>query len=204
MFRFGSLLAIALLAAPACSSGGVGDAPLPPSGPSAPPDVTGVSYWPGATDEGLLALLDAQPVESALDVPIVTAPADRSTLSVPITFAFRPTAAAMRTRRPGVAARRPTFDLSDLFTLERTAYAHGAPMNGEAFLLVFSTAREPHWLRVFLQGRDFTPSSAEWGRLAGARESLSLTVTRAVFEEGRLTPDGGPFVGEPVHFTITP
>jgi len=193
------MLLLAVLAAPACSSAGAGDAPPAPSGP---PDLRGVSYWPGATDEGLLTLLDAQPVDSALDVPIVTTPAERSTLSAPTTFAFQPTAAAMRTRRPGVAARRPSFDLSDLFTLERTAHAHGAPMNGEAFLLVFSTSREPHWLRVFLQGRTFAPSSAEWGRLAGAHESLSLTVTRAVFEEGRLTTDGGPFVGAPFHFTI--
>lgn len=161
-----------------------------------------MSYGPGATDEGLLTLLDARPVDSALDVPIVTAPADRSALSAPITFDFRPSAAAMRSRRPGVAQRRPIIDLSDLFTLERTAFAHGAPMNGEAFLLVFSTSREPHWLRVFLQGRSYVPSDAEWGRLAGAHESLSLTVTRAVFEEGRLTPDGGPFVGQPIQFTI--
>jgi hypothetical protein len=200
--RLATLLLVAFLAVPACSSADVGDAPAP--APSAPPDVSGVSYGPGATDEGLVTLLDARPVDSALELPIVTTPADRATLDAPTTFAFQPSATALRPRRPRAAARRVTRELAELFTLEGTAYAHGAPMNGEAFLLVFATSRDPHWLRVFLQGRSFAPSDAEWGRLAGAHESLSLTVTRAVFEEGRLTADGGPFVGPPIRFTIAP
>jgi hypothetical protein len=162
----------------------------------------GVSYGPGATDEGLLTLLGARPVASTLDMPIVTAPVDRAALSAPITFAFRPSAAALHRRPSRSEVRRPAFELGDLFVLERSAYAHGAPMNGEAFLLVFSTELEPRWLRVFLQGRSFTPSDAEWARLAGAHEPLSLVVTRAVFEEGRLTADGGPFVGPAIEFTI--
>jgi hypothetical protein len=200
MIGLARLFPVAILAAAGCSSSGAGDAPDP--APTAPADIAGVSYGPGATDEGLITLLDARPVASALDLPVVTAPADRATLDAPITFAFRPSAAALRLRPPRGRVRRPALDLRELFTLERVAYAHGAPMNGEAFLLVFSTAREPHWLRVFLQGRSFTPSDAEWGRLAGAREPLSLTVTRAVFEEGRLTEDGGPFVGPAIEFTI--
>src|SRR6185295_6993731 len=106
--------------------------------------------------------------------------------------------AARKHARPAARVRW----VENWLTLEGTAYAHGAAMNGDAFLLVFSTKSRGKLLRVFTQARAYAPTVAEWQRLVDAHEVVTLTVTRATFEEGRLTADGGPFVGKPLQFSI--
>ncbi|HTQ05527.1 MAG TPA: hypothetical protein VMI54_16810 [Polyangiaceae bacterium] len=162
-------------------------------------DIVDVIYEPGTTDEGVLTLLGAPLVNEPSAEPVVTAPAEQAALSGPTTFAFRVGASARR--EPRRRLRRAL--LPEWLTLERSAYAHGAPMNGDAFLLVFSTPTDAKVLRVFTQDRSYAPSDDEWQRLAAESGLVSLTVTHAIFEQGRLTEDGGPFVGAPLHFTVS-
>jgi hypothetical protein len=160
-------------------------------------DIADVIYRPGATDEGILTLLNARPVSDVAAAPVVTAPAPSARLTTPTTFEYRSgTASLLR------APSRRAWRLSDWFVLERSAFAHGAPMNGDAFFVAFATSREPKLLRVFTQERTYVPTDDEWQLLAGAGETISLTVTRGTFEQGRLTADGGPFVGQALHFSV--
>ena len=192
-----------LVAAPAavwcaCSS------PEPEAETSAPAlvgrsDITDVIYRPGATDEGVLTLLNARPVELAASEPIVTAPAEAARLTLPTTFEYGVGATTFRRARTRV---KRAFALGDWFVLERSAFAHGAPMNGDAFFLVFSTSHDQKLLRVFTQDKSYVPTDDEWQRLAAAGDTITLTLTRGIFEQGRLTSDGGPFVGKAVHFSI--
>jgi hypothetical protein len=158
-----------------------------------------VIYEPGTNDEGVLTLLGAPTVNEPSATPVVTAPLDQATLSGPVAFSYRLGASAARDR---VHARKHGVLWPEWLTLERAAYAHGAPMNGDAFLLVFSAANEPKLLRVFTQDRSYQPSADEWQRLAQASGVVTFAVTHAIFEQGRITEDGGPFVGSAVHFTV--
>lgn len=192
-----------LVAAPAalwsaCSS----DAPAPETSGTTLVDhseIADVIYRPGTTDEGILTLLNARPVNEPAAEPVVTAPAESTHLTAPTTFEYRAGATALRRAR---GRRGHAWSFSDSFTLERSAFAHGAPMNGQAFFLVFSSSRAPKLLRVFTQDASYVPTDDEWQRLASAGETLTLTLTRAIFEQGRLTSDGGPFVGKPLHFSV--
>ncbi len=162
-------------------------------------DIVDVIYRPGATDEGVLTLLNARTVKLASSEPVVTVPADASQLTTPATFTYLVGATALRALRPRAEHARA---LPAWLVLERSAFAHGAPMNGDAFFLVFSTSHEPKLLRVFTQDKTYVPTDDEWQRLAAAGAPITLTLTRGIYEQGRLTSDGGPFVGKPVHFTV--
>jgi hypothetical protein len=164
-------------------------------------DIVDVIYRPGATDEGILTLLNASVVDSPANEPVVTAPADAAALTTTTTFEYR-----VGTTAFGRAPRRRTrnWSLPAWLTLERNAFAHGAPMNGDAFFLVFSTSHAPKLLRVFTQDKSYVPSDDEWQRLAGAGETITLRIMRGIFEQGRLTTDGGPFASKPVHFSVAP
>jgi hypothetical protein len=162
-------------------------------------DIADVIYRPGATDEGILTLLNADLVSEPSSEPVVTAPAEAAHLTSLTTFEYRSGATAFR-RGPRRRAR--AWSLADCFVLERSAFAHGAPMNGDAFFVAFSSSRTPKLLRVFTQDKSYVPTDDEWQRLSGAGETIMLTVTRAIFEQGRITSDGGPFVGKPLRFTI--
>lgn len=161
-------------------------------------DIADVIYRTGATDEGLLTLLNARPVSEPSAEPVVTAPAEAAHLTTLTSFEYRAGATALRRVR-----RARAWSLADFFALERSAFAHGAPMNGDAFLLAFSTRRAPKLLRVFTQDKSYAPTDDEWQRLAAAGETITLTLTRASFEQGRLTADGGPFIGKPLHFSAS-
>lgn len=183
----------------ACSSDGP-----EPSSPAATlvdrADIADIVYRPGATDEGVLTLLNARPVSEPSAEPVVTAPAEAANLTTLTSFEYRAGTTALRRER---ARRARAWSLGDFFALERSAFAHGAPMNGDAFLLAFSTSRAPKLLRVFTQDKSYAPTDDEWQRLATAGETITLTVTRGIFEQGRLTADGGPFVGKPLHFSAS-
>lgn len=184
----------------ACSNAAPsGDTPAPAATAVTRADIVDVIYESGTTDEGVLTLLGAPTLSEPTAAAVVIAPADQSALSGPVTFSYRLGASAARERG---RSRERRFAWPEWLTLERSAYAHGAPMNGDAFLLVFSSATEPKLLRVFTQERTYEPTAGEWQRLTQASGSVSLAVTHAIFEQGRLTQDGGPFAGTPVHFTV--
>lgn len=83
-----------------------------------------------------------------------------------------------------------------------TAYAHGAPLTGKGFLVVFSTAEDPELIRVFTTLHDYTPSPVNMQKLIDAKGPIQAVVTTAIFADGVIMKTGGPFKGIPVTFTI--
>lgn len=201
--RFGriataTLLASALLYGYGCSDDSGGE-----PGPSRP-DIAGAVYVGAATDEGLLAVLSASPKERPASTPVITAPETGAVLEVPTTFAYRIGATA-EGRAPSQRERGRSVrvdKLMQLFGPERRAHAHGEPMNGPAFLLTFSTSSDPALLRVFTQEVEYIPGTAEWQTLAAIGEEITLVVTLAIFDQGRITQDGGPFRSAPLSFRV--
>ena len=75
--------------------------------------------------------------------------------------------------------------------------------NGQAFMLLFSTGKEPKLLQVFTSLTSYTPDAAAWGKLVANGDPISLNVTSATFENDLLTADGGPHIGQTILITIT-
>lgn len=174
-----SLAPIALMvlagALPACGDdtgaadgGGDGDGGSTSSGG----ELDGVIYEGGASDEALLELLAATPVEDATQAAAFTAPAEGTALD---------------------PATVPTF------TWEVGAVPrHGDPVNGRAYLLVFATASDAELLRVFTTELSYTPDANAWSTVTGAGAAVTVTITSAIFEQNRVTQGGGPWVGPPL------
>src|SRR5689334_6327544 len=141
-----ALLASAWLYSSACSSSSGGGNPESI-------DVSDAIYVGEANDEGLVALLSAKTMEKPSSTPVITAPAEGEQPSGPIEFTYR-IGAMSRLRSPEKPSRflapslpelSPSLrelspSLRELFAGEHVARAHGAAMNGPAFLLTFSTA----------------------------------------------------------------
>ena len=201
-----ALLASAWLYSSACSSSSG-------AGNSEPVDVSDAIYVGEANDEGLVALLSAKTMEKPSSTPVITAPAEGEQPSGPVEFTYR-IGAMSQLRSPEKPSRfvspllrelSPSLPelspfLRELFAGEHVAHAHGAAMNGPAFLLTFSTAGNDKLLRVFTQETSYLPSDAEWQRLVVPAKEITLTVTVAIFDEGLILRDGGPFVSAPLHF----
>jgi hypothetical protein len=96
------------------------------------------------------------------------------------------------------AAQAPHWDLLGPV---RAAHAHGAPMNGRGYLLVLSGPEGEVLARVFTTALSYTPDAATWDALSAEGSPITAVVTNAVFADGRVAPDGGPFAGEPITFT---
>lgn len=184
----------------ACSS----DEPSAPTdGPNAV-DLEGVVYLGGANDEGLLVLLDARAKDSP--APVFGAPEAGVVLEEPTTFSYHAgessSLAPAPGRRGGAGSRNFARELSQLFGAERSALAHGAPMNGTGYLLTFASSDNPKVLRVFTDQTTYLPDASEWATLVSAADELTVTVRLAVFDEGRLASGGGPFESAPLAFSI--
>ena len=82
--------------------------------------------------------------------------------------------------------------------VERAAFAHGAPFNGTAFYLVFSTDQDEQILRVFTNATSYTPDEAAWEKLSAAEGTIKLEIMSAIFENNLLTSDGGPYDGSSI------
>jgi len=197
-----TLVASAALYSGACSSD---DDPVKPAGETPNEDLEGVVYLGGANDEGLEVLLDASVKPSP--APVITSPEAGEVLEGPLTFGYHAgETAALDAPAPrsetGSARGRFVTTLAELLGAERSAHAHGAPMNGEGYLLTFGSADEPELLRVFTDQTTYLPNAEEWQTLVDASGELTLTVTLGVFDEGRLAPGGGPFESAPLAFSI--
>ena len=135
-------------------------------------ELDGVIYEGAATDEALIELLAATPVDDATQAAGFTAPAEGSALD---------------------PAAPPTF------TWEAGAVPrHGDPVNGRAYLVVFATATDPEVLRVFTTETSYTPDAAAWSTVTGAGAAVTVTITSAIFEQNRVAQGGGPWVGPPL------
>ncbi|HTJ81438.1 MAG TPA: hypothetical protein VL400_06925 [Polyangiaceae bacterium] len=209
---------IATLVAGVSTFVGCGD-----SGTDAPADeLADVVYEGESTDEALEALLAATPKQDAAQAATFTWPSDGDILepdAVP-TFCWVTGATAMRSAasptrigalEPPARSERAapsTFDRAARLVLEpllsgvRPAYAHGDPINGPAYFLVFSTDSNDKLLRVFTTLTDYTPDAAHWDTLKNAGAPITASVLWATFDSNRVATDGGPYEGTPITFTI--
>lgn len=95
-----------------------------------------------------------------------------------------------------------TAPLRELLSAPRSAHAHGEPYNGTATLVELTAKDGAKLLRVFTSEQTLTPSQAAWDEIAAAAQPITIKLTSAVFEENRVTADGGPFAGSTTDFTI--
>ncbi len=199
----GCLAASAWLYTGACSQGGGGAGGVPDD----------IVYEGEATDEALEALLDAPLVTDPAQACVVTSPTEGAALasSPPATFTFGPAGMSAHVapglRAPAVEpSRGPAWDVSPLLELVgpvRTASAHGTPVNGRGYYLVFEGSAG-ELLHVFTLDPSYTPTEAAWGELTAASGPLKVTCTSAIFESNLIAEDGGPWQGSPRSFTIAP
>lgn len=181
----------------ACGSGGGGGT----AGSAAAPDMEGVVYAGTANDEALYALLTAKVTADAAQAAVFDVPAEGAALpeDTPATFQWHVAGASA-----AVSPKGAVWAALGSLVGEREALAHGAPVNGRAYLVVFSTPGDDKLLRVFTTDLSYTPDATAWAALTSAKGTISATVTNALFEEGRITQGGGPFQGKTVTFSITP
>jgi hypothetical protein len=208
-----SIAALGVLTLVACSEE---ENPLP----------AGVIYEGGATDEALENLL-AGTVTFVADQEVkFTWPVDGDILPTdePLSFCYaepEPTARAPRLRPPVDALGRfspghdegrgwgwhddlPEFSLTPLFMRPTSALAHGTPINGRAYLLKFSSAANASLATVFTTQLDYFPDAIVLQKLHAAEGGVTVELTSAIFEENRVTADGGPFKGGKITIQFRP
>jgi hypothetical protein len=168
------------------------------------PALADVVYVGTATDESLELMLDASPTSSPTKGAQFDAPVPDAMLpaATPATFAWH-TTSTVQFQRHSPQAQEMALDWERWVGVPE-ALAHGTPLSGKASLLVVSSAKDTKLLRVFTNVSSYTPTVAEWKKLAAAGGTLTATVTTATFDTNKLTQDGGPFSGVPVKFSVTP
>ena len=210
------LAALSSFALAACSDDGSSG-----SGGSGASGTADVIYEAEATDEALEALLAAAPVDNADEAAYLMSPIEGDVLaksSAP-TFAWRvgPEATgalfAPAPERfgftqspalplPGWARPSVASSLFGALAAAQPAYAHGTPVNGRGYLLVIEDANGAAVHRVFTLNLEHTPTQAAWDALASKPRPLSVSVLNAIFETNKVVPDGGPFQGPAVSFSV--
>lgn len=175
-------------------------------------DIDDVVFEGGASTDALETLLDAKVVDSPPDAAEFTWPTngDIVELSPPPTFCWRQGAIEARLDLPNplrversmgrTAKRAPSW--FDRWFGVNTAFADGDPLSGRGFLLVFSSAAQPEFLRVFTTLADYTPDAPHMALLTSQKGTIQAVVTTAIFADNVVTKTGGPFKGIPVTFTM--
>lgn len=85
--------------------------------------------------------------------------------------------------------------LLDLLGKERAAEAHGTPLTGLGYLLLFSSDKNNDLLRVFTSKTTYTPGPGAMEILQGVDGVIQVWILTGVFDNNALTADGGPFRG---------
>lgn len=174
----------------------------PSTSTSTDTDIENVVYEGLATDEALVILLNLEHRSDPAQSAVVDTPAPQMSLPAtsPAKFSWHIGEMA-RAKPPSLLEWAWRFGE----ILEpRPAHAHGAPVNGRGYFLVFSTPSSPKLLRVFTTELTYTPDATAWASLVSVGGPISLTITNAIFEDNRVAQDGGPFAGSAVTFSITP
>jgi hypothetical protein len=160
----------------------------------------------GPTDEALDAIVEAAPVEDATRAASFSSPASGAMLPAdpPATFTWQTGAAPGSDGGLGLRAAPPPAvpGLRALLGPERAAFAHNAPYNGTAYLVVFKSAADDTLVRVFTSSTSYTPDAETWAKLKGANGPISASVLTGRFTNNAIDSDGGPFQGPPVTFSI--
>ncbi len=164
---------------------------------------TDAVYEGTATDEGLENLEGLSPTTDAARAPLVTAPANGAKLpsATAPTFTWKATPTSFAPSRRSVEPTK--YAGASPFGPMRDARAHGTPMNGRAYLLVFQ-ANGANVLRVFTTNTSYEPTAEKFSKLKDAKAPLTLTVSTASFDQNNVVQGSGPFVGEAVTFTLEP
>ncbi|WP_437522804.1 hypothetical protein WME79_32440 [Sorangium sp. So ce726] len=209
--------ALAVLASAAMYTGACGHSDdHTSSGTSSDPSLADVIFEGGATDEALEELLAVDAKDEPAQGTVFDAPEDGAMVpgEAALELTFHVAGAAQRTApraapelRLATAAAPGASIVAELGALlgpARAAWAHGTPINGRAYFLVFTTAERELLLRVFTTKLSYTPDAAAWDKLRAAGVPITVSVISALFENNRIVQGGGPFTGEPVTFTILP
>lgn len=207
------------------SDGGGGD-----GGGGSGEDLSDVIYEAEATDEALEALVAAAPKDQPEKAATFLNPANDSELprNPPFQFEWQPGSGQTgRLESPPSWVTRPVVGralprgfavpastppsaierfgmnvLGHALSNVPSAFAHGTPVNGPGFFLTLSTADNPKFLRVFTLDTKYTPEAPAWEALAAVGEPITARILSAEFEENRVLQDGGPWLSEPITFTI--
>lgn len=173
---------------------------------------SGVVFEGDANDEALAKLEASKPTTDVAKGPTFTSPSPDTKLPpTPLpTFAWKASVSAAverpakrafawseRVRPPAPLARFP-------FGAERAAAAHGAPLNGRAYLVAFSAAGNEPVLRVFTSATTYAPDAAAWAKLRGATGTITATITTASYDVNNLVQDTPIVTGPPLTFTVLP
>ena len=152
-------------------------------------DLSGVIYEGGATDEALEALLasGSAPYDATNGTRFLE-PAAGTAIdpATPMTFDW-----AVGAEMGASLGERILGTLLG----EHDAFAHGAPVSGRAYFVVFSSSSSPKLVRVFTTLLSYTPTDDVWARVASAGGPVTVKIVNAIFDENRLSEGGGPFSG---------
>lgn len=159
----------------------------------------GTLYEGGTNDEALAALREASAKDEATG-PALTAPAPNAALpATPApTFTWSAGATALRAR-PSTPA---PFLAPAPFGAIRAAHAHGAPVNGRAYLLVLAGPTGTELAKVFTTQTSYTPDAATWERVRAGGATFTARVTGASFDNNLLVQSGGPVRGPATTFSV--
>lgn len=158
-------------------------------------DLSDVIYEGGATDEALLVMLGHAIVGTETDGAAFAAPSEGAVMAASSPFEFKWSAMVAR-RDESFVERAFSFLLG-----EGEAYAHGAPISGRAYFVVFQTPTNPKLLRVFTTNLSYTPDDAAWQKLVSAGQ-FTARIGNAIFDENKVAEGGGPFVGAERMMTV--
>jgi hypothetical protein len=184
------------------------------STPSAqdPPELPQVIYAGATTDEALTRMLALAAEDVSTQHLLIDSPAPGASLpaSESITLSFQQAAATLRipasnrqrNARGRAETRSPLTRFMAWLSPLGVAHAHGAPFNGVGYYLVLSDAAHQQKLRVFSDRRSYTIETPLGTALQAAKQPLTLTITKAVFEENEVTENGGPFLAGSVDFRV--
>lgn len=105
---------------------------------------------------------------------------------------------------PGAPSQRRASlsPLLDLFGKERSARAHGAPLSGFGYLLLFNTDKDSDLLRVFTSKTSYTPGPGAMEIFSKVEGVIQVWILAGAFDNDVLTPDGGPFRGPWTSFEL--
>lgn len=171
---------------------------------STTPGLEDVVYEGGASDEALDAMLALPSKPSSGPLVFVTPSANAQLpAATPPAFAWSDTTGP---RAGLVGPTERTFGAWRARGLlgGGPAEAHGAALNGKAYLLTFSSSANPQALRVFTTLTTYTPTPTAWQKLSAEKGTITAKLQTATFDNNAVVTGGGPFDGGSIAFTVTP
>lgn len=170
---------------------------------STAPGLEDVVYEGGANDEALDAML-ALPSQPSSGPLVFVKPSANAQLpaATPPAFAWSDAAGT----RAAAGSTERTFRAWRARGLlgGGPAQAHGAALNGKAYLLTFSSSANPKALRVFTTLTTYTPTPTVWQKLSAEKGTITAKLQTATFDNNAVVTGGGPFDGGSIAFTVTP